>query len=67
MQISTRLFVIAAALLLSSCGFHMRGHNNMQVKLAFQSVYLRSAGETPFITDLRKATEQATCYDENTN
>jgi LPS-assembly lipoprotein len=27
----------------------------MQVKLAFQSVYLRTAGETPFVTDLRKA------------
>lgn len=55
MQISTRLLVIAVAILLSSCGFHMRGHNNMQVKLAFQSVYLRAAGESPFVTDLRKA------------
>ena len=27
----------------------------MQVKLAFDSVYLRSAGDSPFITDLRKA------------
>lgn len=55
MKIFTRLLLLAAALSLAGCGFHMRGHNNMQVKLAFDSVYLRSAGDTPFVTDLRKA------------
>jgi LPS-assembly lipoprotein len=55
MKILTRLLLLAAALSLSACGFHMRGHNNMQVKLAFDSVYLRYAGDSPFIADLRKA------------
>ena len=35
----------------------MRGHNSMQVKLAFQSVFLRAPSETPFVVDLRKALE----------
>lgn len=55
MKFTTRLLLLATALLLSSCGFHMRGHNSMEVKLAFQSVYIRVAGETPFVTELRKA------------
>lgn len=55
MKFSTRLLLLATAFLLSSCGFHLRGHNNMEVKLAFQSVYLRAASETPLVTDLRKA------------
>jgi LPS-assembly lipoprotein len=55
MKILMRLLLLAAAILLTSCGYHLRGHNNMQVKLAFESVYLRANGETPFVTDLRKA------------
>ncbi len=55
MKTLTRLLFLAVSLSLVACGFHMRGHNNMQVKLAFQSVFLRSASESPFITDLRKA------------
>ena len=55
MQNLMRLLLLAVAFLLTSCGYHLRGHNNMQVKLAFQSVYLRTVGETPFVTDLRKA------------
>ena len=31
----------------------MRGHSNQKVTLAFQSVYLKVAGETPFVQDLR--------------
>ena len=53
----TFLLLLAASLSLAACGFHMRGHNSMQVKLAFQSVYIRSPGETPFVADLRKALE----------
>lgn len=55
MKMRTRLALFAASLLLVACGFHLRGHNNMQVKLAFDSVFLRSNGETPFVSDLRKA------------
>ncbi len=55
MQNLMRLLLLAVAFLLTCCGYHLRGHNNMEVKLAFQSVYLRTAGETPFVTDLRKA------------
>jgi LPS-assembly lipoprotein len=55
MKASTYLCLLVATLLLSACGFHLRGHNNMQVKLAFQSVYLRTASETPFVMELRKA------------
>lgn len=55
MKIATRLLLLTLALALSACGFHMRGHNSMQVKLAFESVYVRAAGETPFVMDLRKA------------
>lgn len=55
MKTFTRLLLLAAILALTACGFHMRGHSNMQVKLAFDSVYLRSVSETPFVADLRKA------------
>jgi len=55
MKVSISLLLLTATLTLTACGFHMRGHNSMQVKLAFDSVYLRSAGDSPFIIDLRKA------------
>ena len=55
MKISARILLFAAILSLTACDFHMRGHNSMQVKLAFQSVFLRTASDTPFTTDLRKA------------
>jgi LPS-assembly lipoprotein len=55
MKTWTQLLIVAALLSLTACGFHVRGHNNMQVKLAFQSVYLRANSDSPFIADLRKA------------
>jgi LPS-assembly lipoprotein len=45
----------SALLALTSCGFHVRGHSSVPVQLAFQSVYLRTTSESPFIEDLRKA------------
>jgi LPS-assembly lipoprotein len=55
MRTLSRLFLLVATLSLVACGFHMRGHNNMQVKLAFESVFLRATSETPFVAELRKA------------
>ncbi len=49
-----RIFLLLATLSLAACGFHMRGHNNTPVKLAFDSVFIRGA-ETPFLIELRKA------------
>jgi len=39
---------------LAACGFHLRGHG-APVDLAFQSVYLKAARETPFVSSLRNA------------
>lgn len=54
MKNSTRVLLLAITLTLSACGFHMRGHGK-KVTLAFQSVYLKTGGETPFVADLRNA------------
>lgn len=40
-------------LLLSACGFQMRGHNGRGSEYGFHSVYVRTRAETPFITELR--------------
>jgi LPS-assembly lipoprotein len=51
----TRFLLLIATLTLGACGFHMRGHSNKKVTLAFQSVYLKANSETPFVADLRNA------------
>lgn len=43
-------------MVLVACGFHLRGHGG-PVTLAFNSVYLNAANETPFVTELRSALE----------
>ncbi len=48
------MLIISALLVLTSCGFHVRGHSNAPVQLAFQSIYLRTVNESPFVEDLRK-------------
>lgn len=48
---STLLLLVA--LLLSACGFHMRGHNQNGSEYAFRSLYLKTTAETPFTTELR--------------
>ena len=56
MKFSIKLVsILFLLILLSACGFHVRGHSDTQVTLAFQSVFLRAASESPFIMDLRKA------------
>lgn len=45
--------LLSVLLLLSACGFHMRGHNSQGVTYAFHSVYLKSPADTPFTTELR--------------
>lgn len=51
-RIATHLLLLTATLTLVACGFHLRGHGG-PVELAFKSVYLKTAGETPFVIDLR--------------
>jgi LPS-assembly lipoprotein len=52
MKNAMRTLLFVSTLLLCACGFHLRGHG-APVVLAFQSVYLKAGGETPFIEDLR--------------
>jgi len=52
--ISSLFLLLSASLLLAACGFHLRGHG-AAVTLAFQSVYLKSPQETPFVSNLRTA------------
>lgn len=52
---ATRILFLLMALAFSACGFHLRGSNLKDTTFAFKSFYLKSAGETPFVADLRKA------------
>jgi LPS-assembly lipoprotein len=52
---ATRTLLLLMALALAACGFHLRGTNLKDVQFAFKSLYLKAPGETPFVTDLRKA------------
>lgn len=47
------ILLLTAALLLSACGFHMRGHNQNGTEYAFRTLYLKTPAETPFTTELR--------------
>lgn len=55
MKTATRLLLLAATLSLAACGFHLRGHGDQKVELAFASVYLKAAGESAFVADMRNA------------
>lgn len=49
-----RVFVLLMSLLLTACGFHLRGHAGMP----FTSLYLSAASPgTPLISDLRRSLE----------
>jgi len=54
---SLQLYVaLAFALLLTACGFHLRGHNTFS--LPFQTLYVKSGNEyAPFIMDLKRGIE----------
>jgi len=55
MRICPQLFaLLMATLLLSACGFHLRG----QVSIPFETIYLQAANpNTPFISELRRNIE----------
>lgn len=53
MRIVLILFIIS----LSSCGFHLRGHNVNEKSFPFDSLYLKSAAPSPFIADLQNNLE----------
>jgi len=52
---TTRLLLLVATLSLAACGFHLRGSDLKGMQFAFQSLYLKKPGETPFVADLRRA------------
>jgi len=51
----TRALLLLTVLTLAACGFHLRGSTSQDVQFAFKSLYLKAPGETPFVTDLRRA------------
>jgi LPS-assembly lipoprotein len=52
-----RILLLLITLSLGACGFHLRGHNLQGNSFPFGSLYLKSAGATPFISDLRNSLE----------
>jgi len=52
-----RTILLLLALSLSSCGFHMRGHNMQGSDFPFSSIYVKAAVQTPFIADLKNSLE----------
>lgn len=48
---STLLLILV--LLLSACGFHLRGYNQNGTEYNFRTLYLKTASETPFTSELR--------------
>jgi len=52
-----RIYLIILSILLSSCGFHLRGHNMQGASFPFASLYLKSATPTPFVSDLQNSLE----------
>ena len=52
-----RIAILAFTLLLSACGFHLRGHGLREAAFSFHSIYLKAPAETPFVSGLRKGLE----------
>jgi len=52
-----RILLIILMFLLSSCGFHLRGHNINEKNFPFTSLYLKSAAPSPFVADLQNSLE----------
>jgi LPS-assembly lipoprotein len=48
-----RIALLALTLLLSACGFQLRGHGLKETAFAFHSIYLQVPAETPFVSGLR--------------
>lgn len=49
------VLLAAAVLLLSACGFHLRGHDLRDAHFAFHSIYIQAPGETTFTKALRRS------------
>ncbi len=47
--------LVAVLLMLTACGFHLRGHNLQGAGFAFHSIYVRTPSDTPFVVALRRA------------
>jgi outer membrane lipopolysaccharide assembly protein LptE/RlpB len=52
-----RIFLLSLVLVLSACGFHLRGHNLKESGFPFKSLHLKSSAQTPFIADLKNILE----------
>lgn len=52
-----RIILIIISILLSACGFHLRGHNANEKSFPFSSLYLKAAASTPFVADLQNSLE----------
>ncbi|MBI1175150.1 MAG: hypothetical protein GC139_07785 [Sideroxydans sp.] len=52
-----RVALLAITLLLSACGFHLRGHNLKEAAFAFHSIYVRAPADTPFVSALKSRLE----------
>lgn len=52
-----RILLLLLALSLSSCGFHLRGHDLKEAGFPFGSIYLKSNAPTPFVADLQNSLE----------
>jgi LPS-assembly lipoprotein len=57
MRLAICRWVLLSALLLSGCGFHLRGHGDHQSEFPFKSLYLKLASESAFTADLRHQLE----------
>ena len=49
------VLLAAALLLLTACGFHLRGHDLRDAHFAFHSIYIKSPGETMITKALRRS------------
>ncbi len=49
-----RLLLVLSVLLLTACGFHLRGSDLKDVRFGFTSLYLKTQGESPFVIELRR-------------
>jgi len=52
-----RAILLLLVLSLGACGFHLRGHDMQGKNFPFNSLYLKFAAQTPFVSDLRNNLE----------
>jgi LPS-assembly lipoprotein len=52
-----RIILLLLTLSLSSCGFHLRGHDLKGAGFPFGSIYLKASAQTPFVNDLQQYLE----------